>query len=79
VSSNKITLFSFTAALTQRRSSRSSLGNNSPASSPGSDVDKSQGGMDLEFAKSLRDFFRDIRVVQTGFKDMKDYCKLHIG
>lgn len=30
-------------------------------------------GLDVEFAKALRDFFRDARDVQNGIKEMRDY------
>ena len=33
--------------------------------------------LDVEFAKSLRDFFRDIRDVQNGMRDMKEYGNYH--
>ena len=33
-------------------------------------------GLDVEFAKSLRDFFREVRDIQTGMKDMREYGKL---
>ena len=33
------------------------------------------GGLDVEFAKSLRDFFKEVKDVQTGIKDMTDYGK----
>ena len=33
--------------------------------------------LDVEFAKSLRDFFRDVRDVQNGMRDMKEYGNYH--
>ncbi|XP_052768758.1 kinesin-like protein KIF28P isoform X2 [Mya arenaria] len=40
----------------------------------GVESDSQTGTLDLEFAMALRDFFRDVREVQNGMKDMKDYA-----
>ena len=36
-----------------------------------------QGALDVEFAKSLREFFREARDIQNGMKDMRDYGKVN--
>jgi hypothetical protein len=33
----------------------------------------SQTGLDVDFAKALRDFFQEMKDIQNGFKDMRDF------